>query len=85
MRTDTVHARPEGDLGRYLDQARRQPMLDAIEEQGLARRWRDRRDPEPPGRGDGPGPEHERRGEVHDVGPVLLERRAHRGRRDPDR
>ena len=46
MTTDTVPARPEGDLGRYLDQARRQPLLDAAEEEGLTRRWRDCRDPE---------------------------------------
>jgi RNA polymerase sigma-32 factor len=39
-------ARPEDELGRLLDQARRHPMLGAEEERGLALRWRDRRDPE---------------------------------------
>src|SRR3954464_2003368 len=45
MRTDTVPARAKDDLGRYLDQARRQPLLDPAEEQELARRWRGRQDP----------------------------------------
>src|SRR5689334_18495000 len=46
MTTETVPARPEGDLGRYLEQARRQPLLEEAEELELARRWRDTRDPE---------------------------------------
>ncbi len=46
MQANVVSMRHDDDLGRFLDQARRQPMLDAEQELELARRWRDQRDPE---------------------------------------
>ena len=46
MQSNVVSLRPEDDLGRLLDQARRHPMLSPEQELALARAWRDRRDPE---------------------------------------
>jgi RNA polymerase sigma-32 factor len=46
MTTASVATRFEGDLDRYLDQARQQPMLEAGEERALAERYRETRDPE---------------------------------------
>jgi RNA polymerase sigma-32 factor len=46
MQANVVSARIEDDLGRYLDQARQQPMLDPEHELELARLWRDQRDPD---------------------------------------
>ena len=46
MNGNATPARPEDELGRLLDQARRHPMLGPEEERALALRWRDRRDPE---------------------------------------
>jgi RNA polymerase sigma-32 factor len=46
MKANVVSARFEDDLGRLLDQARRQPLLSPEREQELAQRWRDHRDPE---------------------------------------
>jgi RNA polymerase sigma-32 factor len=36
----------ENDLTRYLEESRKYPLLTVEQEQDLARRWRDRRDPE---------------------------------------
>ena len=44
MQSNVVSLRPEDDLGRYLDQARRHPMLTPEHELELARRWRDTQD-----------------------------------------
>jgi RNA polymerase sigma-32 factor len=41
MTTASVATRFEGDLDRYLDQARQQPMLEAGEERALAERYRE--------------------------------------------
>ena len=46
MQSNVVSLRPEDDLGRYLDQARRHPMLAPEHELELARRWRDNQDAE---------------------------------------
>jgi RNA polymerase sigma-32 factor len=46
MTTASVATRFEGDLDRFLDQARQQPMLDAEEERALAERYRATRDSE---------------------------------------
>ena len=46
MQSNVVSLRPEDDLGRYLDQARRHPMLAPEHELELARRWRDSQDAE---------------------------------------
>ncbi|MFL5336315.1 MAG: RNA polymerase sigma factor RpoH [Geminicoccaceae bacterium] len=46
MQSNVVSLRPEDDLGRYLDQARRHPMLTPEHELELARRWRDTQDPD---------------------------------------
>ena len=46
MKANVIPARLEGDLGRFLDQARQQPLLTAEEERELAVRWRDTQDPE---------------------------------------
>jgi RNA polymerase sigma-32 factor len=46
MNANSVSARFEDDLGRFLDQARQQPLLSAERERELAERWRDHRDPE---------------------------------------
>jgi RNA polymerase sigma-32 factor len=43
MATMTDH---ENDLTRYLEESRKYPLLTVEQEQDLARRWRDRRDPE---------------------------------------
>ena len=45
MNSNVVSLRPEDDLGRLLDQARRHPMLSPERELELARAWRDQRDP----------------------------------------
>jgi len=46
MQSNVVSFRPEDDLGRFLDQARRHPMLAPERELALARAWRDQRDPD---------------------------------------
>src|SRR5918995_5667749 len=46
MTLASISTRLEGDLDRYLDQARQQPLLAAEEERELATRYRDSRDPE---------------------------------------
>ena len=46
LKANVIPARLEGDLGRFLDQARQQPLLAAEEERELAVRWRDTKDPE---------------------------------------
>jgi RNA polymerase sigma-32 factor len=46
MKANVVSMRLEDDLGRYLDQARQQPLLSPERELELAQRWRDSRDPE---------------------------------------
>jgi len=46
LNANVIPARLEGDLGRFLDQARQQPLLAAEEERDLAVRWRDTKDPE---------------------------------------
>ena len=46
MQANVVSTRIEDDLGRYLDQARQQPMLSPERELELARSWRDQRDPD---------------------------------------
>jgi DNA-directed RNA polymerase sigma subunit (sigma70/sigma32) len=46
LKANVIPARLEGDLGRFLDQARQQPLLVAEEERELAVRWRDTKDPE---------------------------------------
>jgi RNA polymerase sigma-32 factor len=46
MKANVVSMRLEDDLGRYLDQARQQPLLSPERELELAQRWRDGQDPE---------------------------------------
>ncbi|MFO1072671.1 MAG: RNA polymerase factor sigma-32 [Geminicoccaceae bacterium] len=44
MRANVISGRFHDELGQLLDQARRQPLLDAERERQLALRWRDHRD-----------------------------------------
>jgi RNA polymerase sigma-32 factor len=46
MKANLVSGHFTDDLGRYLEQARQQPILSAERERELAERWRDSRDPE---------------------------------------
>jgi RNA polymerase sigma-32 factor len=46
MQMKSVSERFESDLERYLDDARRQPLLEAAQEREHAERWRDSKDPE---------------------------------------
>jgi RNA polymerase sigma-32 factor len=46
MKANLVSGHFTDDLGRYLEQARQQPILTAAHERELAERWRDHRDPE---------------------------------------
>ncbi|MEK0082549.1 RNA polymerase sigma factor RpoH [Benzoatithermus flavus] len=46
MKANLVSGHFTDDLGRYLEQARQQPILSAERERELAERWREQRDPE---------------------------------------